>query len=1068
MGSTDETNKVSTVSNESKTVRKVKFKLKDSDNGVLLKIHHTVSQNRRLLRIRFVNACFSHDNEKLFAVDHRSSIFIFSLTGLKYWVLENCIVSVTAIESIPNTNQVLLGNKEGLVVSIDTDTGIELMRLKAHHTRIERISFPSWFAKQHQKQETQHPQTNSHPSRKQGARCLEKASDSHGTQDQQTAKSSKNTLMPMFLVTASECAKLYDARNFVELHQLNYGTADSMKRIEHLQWAPRAGLLLGCGLDGRLWLWKTDFKLAKELNLLKMRTSYLNKFQMEYVTVTCDEEQPLLCEGQDESKRKVDRVIQSMTADGRTKGFVKSAQFTLGGKFLMLNCMDHSLIILNCDSWQVCKILALSGLFITHFEIVHVDRQHSSRAKAQEFLMLVKNVESDLLLMNLEDGSKSYIVHSPESKCYKFRLSNNSKMLANVLKSGEILLHNLEFHSCALKANKLQQSAVVVSTPTGKTHPRPSKTTASTSIIVQRQRRTTGEPATNSNLATPSNASLYTVAPAATVASSGSTSTGQIVSVFRKESKLKIEKRLEEIHDKISKTLVKNRLLPILKEFGEYPEKHRSTIWRTVLELPHNVNCFNALLLQGYHSCVADYDRKFSSYDSRMVRNMKKIVSCLANWSAVFAQCDFVPFFVHPFIRLYPNDSLTCFETVATVLLNHCQLWFEFAPLEPFNYLGMIENILCEYEPKLMNFYRTRHISSRVYGLTLMETAFAENFDANQWLRLWDHILSNEPYFMLFFVVAYNAGHRTTIINCTNEKDIEVFFHGPSLIDIGKLLKRTYDVAERCAESIHPKYYMKSFVPLNGIAANEVKSSNLASRHKPNQCYKPNQLRNLDNKNPVKSTYSKFNNFPKQLVDVRAGEINCLKAEQQRLEAKIVEMEKLEHMLKDRMVDNLIQEEHDKRMKEVERKYEEALVGEEQRIEMQRKLLLLHKKQLRERENEILTESRNSLLRQSAAAREYELETLLKTLQQERQREEMDFMFAEEDIKQREMELLARRYDTNTKLTDDGSLEQRYQQAIQQLDRQKQRLYEEIERDYERNLKHLDSQLETLFDIQEK
>lgn len=68
---------------------------------------------------------------------------------------------------------------------------------------------------------------------------------------------------------------------------------------------------------------------------------------------------------------------------------------------------------------------------------------------------------------------------------------------------------------------------------------------------------------------------------------------------------------------------------------------------------------------------------------------------------------------------------------------------------------------------------------------------------------------------------------------------------------------------------------------------------------------------------------------------------------------------------------------------EVERKYEEALTSEEQRIDMQRRLLLLHKRQLRERENEVLTESRNMLLRKSAAARECELETLLKTLQQE-------------------------------------------------------------------------------------
>ena len=68
---------------------------------------------------------------------------------------------------------------------------------------------------------------------------------------------------------------------------------------------------------------------------------------------------------------------------------------------------------------------------------------------------------------------------------------------------------------------------------------------------------------------------------------------------------------------------------------------------------------------------------------------------------------------------------------------------------------------------------------------------------------------------------------------------------------------------------------------------------------------------------------------------------------------------------------------------EVEAKYEEALATEEQRIAMQRKLLLLHKKHLRDQENEALLESRNSLLRQNTAAREFELKTLLRTLQHE-------------------------------------------------------------------------------------
>lgn len=354
-------------------------------------------------------------------------------------------------------------------------------------------------------------------------------------------------------------------------------------------------------------------------------------------------------------------------------------------------------------------------------------------------------------------------------------------------------------------------------------------------------------------------------------------------------------------------------MLPILKEFGEYPEKHRSTIWRTLLELPQNIDCFNALLLQGHHPCVVDYDHKFAELEVRTVRSLKKIVSCLAYWSTVFAQCDFIPYFVWPFARIYQNDSLTCFEIVATILLNHCQLWFEFAPLEPFNYLGMIENMLCEYEPKLMNFYRDRNISSRVYALTMMEKAFAENFDAKQWQQLWDHLLSNEPFFMIFFIVAYNASHRTTIMNCATEKEIGAFFHEPALIAITRLLKKTYDIMEQCAESVHPKYYMKSFVPLSG-AMDSAKNINLDGRHKSYQYYEPNQLENRDEK-LTRSTYSKFSNFPRQLIDVKVGEVTDLKAKQQRLEMKIVEMEKLEHTLKSRMKDSMVEEEHDKRIK---------------------------------------------------------------------------------------------------------------------------------------------------------
>ncbi|EDS44744.1 conserved hypothetical protein [Culex quinquefasciatus] len=191
----------------------------------------------------------------------------------------------------------------------------------------------------------------------------------------------------------------------------------------------------------------------------------------------------------------------------------------------------------------------------------------------------------------------------------------------------------------------------------------------------------------------------------------------------------------------------------MLNEFGEYLEGIDQQL-RALLELPQNVDCFNALLLRGNHPCVEGYDRKFAGLEVRTVQNG--------------------------------------------------QLWFEYAPLEPMNYLGLVENVLCEYEPSLMNVYRERNISSRV--LTMMETAFAANFN---------------------------------------------------------LLKRTYGVMDSCPENVHPKYYMKSFVALGGVA----KRTNLAGRQR---SYEPNQARKRD-ENRARSTYSKFSRF---FVDTRVGELD--------------------------------------------------------------------------------------------------------------------------------------------------------------------------------------------------
>jgi len=59
------------------------------------------------------------------------------------------------------------------------------------------------------------------------------------------------------------------------------------------------------------------------------------------------------------------------------------------------------------------------------------------------------------------------------------------------------------------------------------------------------------------------------------------------------------------------------------------------------------------------------------------------------------------------------------------------------------------------------------------------EMAFVMLFQVltrSDWLCLWDHVLSNEPSFLLMAVVSYNIVCRRTVMSCRDHDDFEVIF----------------------------------------------------------------------------------------------------------------------------------------------------------------------------------------------------------------------------------------------------------------------------------------------------
>jgi Rab-GTPase-TBC domain len=334
------------------------------------------------------------------------------------------------------------------------------------------------------------------------------------------------------------------------------------------------------------------------------------------------------------------------------------------------------------------------------------------------------------------------------------------------------------------------------------------------------------------------------------------------------------------LFSQLNKAMPIGRMLPILQEFGEYPDKYRTMIWKTILRLPSNLEVFAQLARREPHSCVASFEQRFSLVDQKAMGQLRKIISCLAHWSVVFGYVSYLPRFVFPFLKMCRGDLLLCFELVATLLSNHCQLWFEFAPSTiPYNYLCLVENVLMEGDPKLYSFYKSKNVTAKVFALPLMESAFSEVLDERQWLQLWDHIVSNEPIFLVFIIAAYNSMMRTTVMRYESVESIERVFSEQNYVNLKKLTTKAHKWMENCPPGVHPKRFMKPFAPF------------------------------------ARGDYQKFENYPKNVSDAKVNAIDGLREEQKALDAKLLEMESVEKTIKSRMESALRDEEYERRMK---------------------------------------------------------------------------------------------------------------------------------------------------------
>ncbi|KAF3840112.1 hypothetical protein F7725_018829 [Dissostichus mawsoni] len=219
--------------------------------------------------------------------------------------------------------------------------------------------------------------------------------------------------------------------------------------------------------------------------------------------------------------------------------------------------------------------------------------------------------------------------------------------------------------------------------------------------------------------------------------------------------------------------LNKKRLVALLKGFGEYPAKYRMFVWRSLLCLPENHAAYSSLTDKGLHSAYLTLQDKYPIKSHKLQRGLQRVLSALAHWAAIFGEVEYLPLVAFPFVKLFQNNPMLCFEVVATVIVNWGQHWFEYFPNPPLNILSMAENVLAHHDKELLQHLVDCGITSQLYVWPLLETLFSEVLTREEWLRLFDNIFSNHPSFLLLACVAYITCCREPLLLCSQKEDFE-------------------------------------------------------------------------------------------------------------------------------------------------------------------------------------------------------------------------------------------------------------------------------------------------------
>ncbi|PKC16829.1 WD40 repeat-like protein [Rhizophagus irregularis] len=268
----------------------------------------------------------------------------------------------------------------------------------------------------------------------------------------------------------------------------------------------------------------------------------------------------------------------------------------------------------------------------------------------------------------------------------------------------------------------------------------------------------------------------------------------------------------------------RERLIEKLHQLGRYPDKYRTRIWRILLGIPQNQQAFKEITSKGVDPAIkALLSKNLKSSDSKQ----RKIIDLLEQLR-VFPSLSILRYdrritiewifhMIYPFVELlFDTNETLSFEIILSILFNWYQHYWDEFPNPSTKIMNVISVLLEYWDNELYTHLLSYNMKIQDYAWTMIKCSFARILTREDWLELWDHLLSNdEPSFMYFFLIAYILIARDVLLGMTSKRQVSEFFTRANIVNISKVLEISHKLEKETPLSISPKFDIGRYKPLS-------------------------------------------------------------------------------------------------------------------------------------------------------------------------------------------------------------------------------------------------------------